>query len=166
MDLTMLMTRERAEKDRFAAIRTFCNVLSLIYANGRSHAGSFVNLAARRQSCALSAINIDSDKSLNKRSAAICRRRSRSKGRGSARLIEIYVDNIERAINIRRAELHKSISDSRSGEYQAAASQRWFIRSPSLWSLPRTLFLFVLLFPCFGRVSLSRRRPKLELDES
>lgn len=50
-----LMTTQarRREPRRIADSRTFRNVVSLIYANGRSRADSFVNLAARRQSCAL-----------------------------------------------------------------------------------------------------------------
>lgn len=67
----------------------------------------------RRQSYALSAINIDSDKSLKERARGDPNGGVDQKPAESARLIEIYVDNIGRAINTRHAELHKSISDSR-----------------------------------------------------
>lgn len=55
--MALMTTQGRRREPRRIAdsldSRTFRNVVSLIYANGRSRADSFVNLAARRQSCAL-----------------------------------------------------------------------------------------------------------------
>jgi len=101
----------------------------------------------RRQSYALSAINIDSDKSLKER-AAIAHGGVDQKPAESARLIEIYVDNIGRAINTRRAELHKSISDSRTTNRIAS------------FSLFRLLFLFLSFF---HRFSTSWRNKQLKI---
>lgn len=88
----------------------------------------------QRQSYALSAINIDSDKSL-KEQGDLASAESIKSPRESARLIEIYVDNIERAINTRTARNYINLL--------VTAAQRIGPLCLSL-SLRRARFLFSL----------------------